>query len=244
MKYGLPGNKTLRFILNRWVRWQHRLLSDRRRSCLRLGLWLLGILLTLGVLFNTFRLMAAAAAPVDTLFVLGGSIQREVAAAELVKQHPQARVLISHGSLDPCILLIFQKFQAPIRQVWLEKCANSTFGNFYFNIPRLRLWGVRKVRLITSPSHLPRAKWMAQILLGAHGIWVDVESVKELGIPGNRESWLKTGVDVARSLIWALASQAIQPQCSQLTRLTKVDLATWRKSGYTCEYQWWLKLDK
>lgn len=179
----------------------------------------------------------------DAYFVLGGSIRRELYVAKLAKQHPETRILISHGSLDPCILLIFQRENVPIRQVWLEKCANSTFDNFYFNIPILRQWGVRKVKLITSPTHLPRAKWMAQILLGAQGIWVEPEIVEEQGIPGNRESLLKTGLDVTRSLVWAIFSQVIHPKCLQITPLASVNLEKWRNSGVKCEHQGELKLD-
>ncbi|HEY9796841.1 MAG TPA: YdcF family protein [Leptolyngbyaceae cyanobacterium] len=192
---------------------------------------------------NTLKLQAAASAPVDAYFVLGGSIRREIYVAKLAKQHPETRILISHGSLDPCILLIFQREKAPIRHVWLEKCAGSTFDNFYFNIPILRQWGVRKVKLITSHTHLPRAKWIGQILLGAQGIWVEPEIVKEQGIPGNRESLLKTGLDVSRSLVWAVLSQVIQPKCSQLTPLATVNLEKWRNSGVKCERQGGLKLD-
>lgn len=144
----------------------------RRRRLIRLGVWIASILLGILLLVNTLRLFWAASGSVDTLFVLGGSIRREVYVAELVKYYPEARVLISHGSSDPCIVLIFQKENTPIRKVWLEKCADSTFENFYYSLPILRQWDVRKVILITSGSHLPRAKWMAQILLGAYGIWV------------------------------------------------------------------------
>ncbi|WP_369076452.1 YdcF family protein [Coleofasciculus sp. LEGE 07081] len=224
------------------IRFHHHLQRNWRRL-LCLGLLGLAIFLVGWLLLNTLRLQTAASAPVDTVFVLGGSIRREVYAAEFAKEHPQTRVLISQGSEPPCILLVFQKFKAPIRQVWLEECAESTFDNFYFNIPLLRQWNVRNVKLITSPTHLPRAEWMAQILLGAQGIWVEVTPVEELGIPGNQESWLKTGLDVTRSLIWAVLSQVIQPHCSQLTPLTDVDLAVWQKLDFKCENQWWLRLE-
>lgn len=220
-----------------WVNCQRWFRVRQRRCWLGLGLLTLGVILFCWLLAIAFSLQGAATSPVDTVFVLGGSIRREIYAAQLAKQHSEVRVLISQGSQDPCILLIFQREQAPIRQVWLERCANSTFDNFYFNIPTLNRWGVRKVKLITSPTHLPRAKWMAQILLGAHGIWVEVEIVPEQGIPGNRESVLKTGLDVSRSLVWAVLSQFIQPQCSQLIPLTAVNLDKWRQSGFKCEHQ-------
>jgi hypothetical protein len=188
-------------------------------------------------MINTLKLQAAASAPIEAFLVLGGSIRREIYVAQLAQQHPEARVLISQGSSDPCILLIFQREKAPLHQVWLEKCADSTFDNFYFNIPILRRWGVRKVKLITSPTHLPRAKWMAQILLGAQGIWVEPDIVQEQGIPGNRETAFKTVIDITRSLIWALLSQVIQPKCPKFIPLSGVNLEDWRKLGFKCEYQ-------
>ncbi len=232
-----------RLISRKWVSFNSWFRVKRRLRWLRLGLLSLGVLLCGWLLMITLKLHGAASAPVDALFVLGGSIQREIYVANLAKQYPETPVLISQGSPDPCILLIFQREKAPIRQVFLERCADSTFDNFYFNIPILHQWGVRKVKLITSPTHLPRARWMAQILLGAHGIWVDTELVKEQGIPGNRESVLKTGLDVTRSLGWAVLSQVFQPRCSQVIPLSAVDLKAWRNSGFKCEHQAGLKVD-
>ncbi|RCJ21693.1 hypothetical protein A6S26_23260 [Nostoc sp. ATCC 43529] len=210
-----------------------------------LNLWQLLQKLTVGLyfvlgawlIFTTITLLYASSQPVDTFFVLGGSIRRETYVVQQAKQYPQIPILISHGSPDPCIWLIFQREFASLENVWLEKCANSTFENFYYSIPLLRKWGVHKVKLITSPTHLPRAKWMAQILLGAHGIWVEPEIVQESGVPGNQESWLKTGLDLTRSLFWAILSQVIQPQCSNVTRLADVDIQAWQSRGFRCEHQ-------
>lgn len=218
------------------------LISIKRKSA---NLWQLlqkltgGLYVILGawLIFTTITLVFASSQPVDAFFVLGGSIRRETYVAQQAKQYPQIPILISHGSPDPCIWLIFQAELAELQNVWLEKCANSTFENFYYGIPILRRWGVHKVMLITSPSHLPRALWMAKILLGAHGIWVEPEIVQEVGVPGNNESWLKTGLDVTRSLFWAILSQIIQPQCSNVTRLTQVDMQAWENRGFHCEHQ-------
>jgi uncharacterized SAM-binding protein YcdF (DUF218 family) len=199
-----------------------------RSLCLILGCWLI---------FTTITLVFASSRPVDALFVLGGSIRREIYVAQQAKQNPQIPILISRGSLDPCIWLIFQREEANLQNVWLENCANSTFENFYYGIPILRRWGVRKVKLISSPSHFPRAKWMAQILFGAQGIWVEPVVVQEKGRPANREYWWKTGFDIARSLLWAIISPIIQPKCSHVIKLTEVDMAAWQNQGFICERQ-------
>jgi len=199
-----------------------------RGLCLVLGCWLI---------FTTITLVFASSKPVDALFVLGGSIRREIYVAEQAKQNPQIPILISRGSPDPCIWLIFEREAADLENVWLEKCANSTFENLYYGIPILRRWGVHKIKLISSPSHFPRAKWMAQILLGAQGIWVEPEAVYEKGRPANREYWWKTGFDITRSLLWAIISQIIQPQCSDVIKLTDVDIQAWQSQGFACERQ-------
>ncbi|AFY31325.1 YdcF family protein [Calothrix sp. PCC 7507] len=196
--------------------------------CAVFGSWLI---------FTTITLISASSQPIDVLFVLGGSISREIYVAQVAKKYPQIPILISHGSPDPCVWLIFQREAVDLSNVWLEKCANSTWENFYYSITILRRWGVHKVMLITSQTHLPRAKWMAQILLGANGIWVEPAIVPERGVPGNRESGLKTGLDVTRSLLWAVLSPMMQPQCSQVIKLADVDMQAWERQGFKCERQ-------
>lgn len=209
-------------------------------NCQRLvliGVFSLGIFLSCWLLINTLTLRLATSGSVDAFFVLGGSIRREVYIGQVAKQYPQTRILISQGSPDPCIWRIFQQEHAPMQQVFLEKCAHSTFDNFYYGLPILRHWKVHKVQLITSPSHLPRAMWLAQIILGSHGIWVEPKIVQEQGIPGNRESFFKTGLDLTRSLVWAILSHIIQPKCSTVVRLADIDMQSWQRQGFSCEHQ-------
>lgn len=200
---------------------------------------LLGITLLLiiwGCLL-ALHLRLASTQPIGAYLVLGGSINREYYVAEQSKRHPTIPILISQGSPDPCIWEMFEQMHAPVTFVWLEKCARSTFDNFHFSIPILQQWHTQRVRVITSQSHLPRAKWMAQILLGAQGMWVDVEVAPEQGVPGNDESWVKTGLDVTRSLLWAIASQVYHPRCFQSYPLAKIDRQQWQLGEFRCEHQ-------
>jgi uncharacterized SAM-binding protein YcdF (DUF218 family) len=198
---------------------------------------ILGAMLGSLLINVAIRLPLNASKPVNAILVLGGSIQREIYTAKLTKDYPDVPIIISHGSDDPCILSIFQAQNARLNNVWLEHCAHNTFDNFFFNIPTLRRWGAHKVKVVTSGSHLKRATWMGKILLGANGIAVEVDSVKERGRPGNRESQLKTTLDLSRSILWAFFSQFIQPPCFDRIELNKVDLEHWNKRGFECEYQ-------
>jgi hypothetical protein len=222
-----PKKPSLSWLLKLGKMWQS-IPKIAGGLCFMCGVWLI---------FTTITLVWASHQPVDAFFVLGGSISREIHVAQTIQKYPQVPVLISGGSQPPCLWLIFQREAADLQRVWTENCAISTFENFYYGIPILRQWGVHKVKLVTSESHLPRAKWLGQILLGAHGIWVEPDIIVEEGIPGNHESGWKTGLDVTRSLFWGVLSQVIQPKCSNVTRIADLDMQVWQNRGFSCEYK-------
>ena len=219
---------------------QHLLTFFKRKIVKRVlftSLSLLMIASLAALLSHILLLRSASQKQVDLFFVLGGSIRREIYVSQLAKQFPNTRILISTGSDDPCIFKLFEQINAPTEQVWLEKCADSTFGNFFFSLPLLKQWQINHVKLITSASHLPRAKWMGQILLGTHGIWMEVDVVEETGTPGNQESPLKTVLDLIRALLWAIASQGLDPSCQKIVALENIDLLEWCREGFSCEHQ-------
>jgi uncharacterized SAM-binding protein YcdF (DUF218 family) len=218
------------------------------RNCKKIMLVILGISLCIGIVLGHWfwqlrtQLIINSTEPVDSVFVLGGSVNREIYAAKIAKKYPQIPILISQGSKDPCILLIFDENNAIPNRVWLEKCAKNTFGNFVFSVPILANWQVKHVKLITSRTHLPRSKWMAQIFFGLRGIWVEVDIAPEKGVPGNYESKQKTFLDVSRSLLWSLFFRPAQSKCSNIIALKDVDINLWIRHGFRCEKQ--AKLDE
>ncbi|MCT7982231.1 YdcF family protein [Laspinema sp. A4] len=197
---------------------------------------ILGILGGLATVQIT-RLQSATSGPIDAILVLGGSIKREMYVTQFAKQNPDLPIVISQGSASPCVQLIFERDRAPNQNVWLERCAYSTFTNFTFSGELLKQWNVKKVKVITSETHLPRAKWLAQILLGAKGIAVEIETVQEEGIPGNQEFWLKTALDVTRSLIWVIIEPFYSTDCQKVERLSEIDITQWQPEDYQCEHQ-------
>ena len=96
--------------------------------------------------------------------------------------------------------------------------------------------------MITSPTHIPRSRYLAYIHLGAQGMAIKMKIVKERGVPGNRESALKTALDVTRSLLWVFPAQLIHPSCSKVVNLPKIDWLGWEQKGYGCEKQLEIKL--
>lgn len=182
-----------------------------------------------------FSLWQASKQPSKVYFVLGGNNDREIRAAELVALHPQMRTLISSGSADPCIWNAFSRANAPKENVWLEKCADSTFGNMYYCLPIIKSWHVNRITVIDSRCHLPRAKWLAQIIFTAHGIWTDFDILED-GFPAKPELDVKTCLDVIRACLWAVVSQFYYPQCHNVINLSKVDMNYWNQVGFHCAH--------
>lgn len=207
----------------------------RRLRYVGLGLLATVIIATLITFSNIWR---SSQKTTDAYLVLGGSIRREMHMAEVASGFSKRiPILVSAGSVDPCIRLLFEQAGASLEQVWLENCAESTFGNFIYAVPILDRWGARHITLVTSGSHAHRAVILARILFGAQGIWVDPLIVNETGIPGNQETALKTTLDVSRSLLWALVAQVYKPTCDRFVSLASVDLDQWRQKGFKCEHQ-------
>lgn len=209
--------------------------SQQRWWYLSLGI-ILAIALT--ILCKSGSLWQARQTPTEAYLVLGGSIRREMHMAQLASTFPQPQpILISTGSVDPCIRLLFEQAGADLDQVWLEHCAQSTFGNFVYAVPLLERWQVHHVTVVTSGNHTRRALILARILFGAQGIWVEPLIVDEIGIPGNQETVLKTILDIGRSLLWAVVAQVHKPTCHQIVPLTSVNLEQWQQQGFKCEHQ-------
>ena len=205
---------------------------------LKFGLIIITTALSVSLAFNVLvKLPRNAQSSADGILVLGGSVSREIYAAKLARQNPQIPILIAKGSPDPCIYWVFERTPASMNNVWLEICSSSTFANFVYGIPILKTWNVHKVKLITSGTHIRRSKWLAKILLGSQGIWVDLTIAPEKGVPGNTEFLLKTIADLTRSVVWAFLGQVIEPHCSQVYPLNSVDLSLWRDRNFSCERQ-------
>lgn len=238
--------------------WRHKLI---RRS-------LLVLVSAIAIVFTwrTVSLVMAARLPVDAWFVLGGSIKREVyvadQAADLMRSEAESDtrsdtgldlrsqpptstkadipILISTGSKLPCLWAIFNRAGVNLDRVWVEECADSTFGNFVYSVPILASWNARHVKLTTSETHYPRAKWMAQIALGARGIWVEFDAAPEIGVPANQESRRKTVLDLMRITAESIVAPILPIHCDRLTNLAQVDWSQWRDQdakNLRCEHQ-------
>jgi uncharacterized SAM-binding protein YcdF (DUF218 family) len=145
-------------------------------------------------------LVEAEKQPPSVIVVLGGGIRREQLAARLAQDHPQLRVIISSGSKVPCLYKVFTTDAGiPWEKVTVDLKATDTLTNFTATLPYLQQAKDRKVWLVATDGHLPRARLLAGIIWGSQGIAMEPVVLKG---EGNEESIFKTGMDTTRALLW------------------------------------------
>lgn len=137
----------------------------------------------------------------EAMFVLGGGIGREQFSAKFAVEQPPLKIWISSGSPAHTILKVFATENAPTAQLYLDYQATDTVTNFTTIVKQLKEQQIEHVYLATSTFHMARAKAIAFVILGSHGI-----TYTPLEIPSKRppESGWKTIRDVNRALLWLL----------------------------------------
>lgn len=119
--------------------------------------------------------------------------------------------------------------------VWSEKCAQNTFENVTYNLQFMEKHGVRKVAVITDFPQLKRAMPVAQIIFASHGMVAELAQSPQNMM--DEKSNLELGGLVILACCWAVLSQVYQPNCSNVTPLSTVDMDYWYKTGFTCQPQ-------
>lgn len=195
-----------------------------------------GLLMLGFVLFRAGRWFDASRQEPQAYLVLGGNAVREVFSTGLAKAHPDRVILISGGSPDPCLWLMFQKKGSPMQRIWTEHCSQNTFENFVYSMPLLEKMGVRKIALVTDYPQADRALPIAQIVFASHGMAVEFQNVPGQSPQDSKPMYEHIGL-IVMAAGWAVSSQAYQPICSSLTHLPDVDMKAWYKKGFECQMQ-------
>ncbi len=161
-------------------------------------LWWLSPILVLGCLVGYRQIQSLVVQP-QAIFVLGGHEDRERAAAKLAAKYPNLPVWVSSGSPEGYVKRIFAKAGVQRDRLHLDYQAKDTVTNFTTLVNEFNRQGINSVYLITSDTHMPRARLVGEIIFGSHGI-----IMKPLSIPSHssEEPPEKSVRDFARALLW------------------------------------------
>ena len=180
----------------------------------------------LGVVIGGYRIVlwyAASREPLSAIVVPGGGIQRELAAAQLSRGLSNLPIVVSSGSLLPCLYHIFVvENELPWSRIVVDFRATDTFSNFTSLVPLLTSHHYRNVLVVTSERQLTRTRALAGIIFGTAGIAFEV-----LTIPGgsSNETAGKTLLDAIRALGWVALGDSVAGHFYQPEALARAQLA-------------------
>lgn len=138
----------------------------------------------------------------QAIFVLGGHLDREKAAAQLAKYYPDLEVWVSSGSDTVVVYNIFQEAGVSTNRVHLDYQASDTVTNFTTLVQTFESFHIQHVWLVTSDFHMNRSEAIAFFILGSRGITYTPHIV-----PSNSDeepAW-KAGRDAVRAAIWIIS---------------------------------------
>lgn len=140
----------------------------------------------------------------QAILTLGGGAEREEFTAQFAQSYPSLPIWISSGLPQKQARQIFQATGIAQTQVNLDYRAADTVSNFTSLVKDFKQKNYQHIYFITSDFHLPRAKAIAFIVLGSHGI-----AYTPIAIPTNQaaESKIKVIRDTARAVVWLITGK-------------------------------------
>ncbi len=141
----------------------------------------------------------------QAILTLGGGADREKFTAQFAQFHPSLTIWISSGSPRLQARQIFQDANISASKVNLDYRATDTVSNFTSLVKDFQRQNYQHIYLITSDFHMPRAKAIAFIVLGSHGI-----AYTPVAIPTQKESESKLKIvrDSIRAVVWLITGRS------------------------------------
>lgn len=172
-------------------------------------------------LFRLLLLSDHHTSPPPLLLILGGSRDREIAAARLTASLPVLRsvraLVLSSGAATAEDLTVASAPGVNIHNVVIDRSAVDTVTNFTSTAAALVSNGIDHVAVSTSREHARRAKLVGTIIYGACGIHLsfamaELDVAAECGAtpqgldasPPSEEGLARCIRDVLRALLWSV----------------------------------------
>ncbi len=142
----------------------------------------------------------------QVILVLEGDTNRVSFAAEFARSVPNLPIWISgNPGGEQLNRSIFQQAGIAPQRLHFEFCASDTVTHFTCNARDFAKANTRHVYMVTSDQHIPRAKAIATLVFGSHGIAVTPVSATTSVMPP--ESLLRIIRDCVRSVLWIVTGR-------------------------------------
>ncbi len=178
---------------------QQQSLASGKRRRLKKRFWGLGLVIAIGGLWWGYRSIQSYFLQPEGIFVLGGHEDRERFAAKLALLHSDLPIWVSSGSPRNYTRKIFKKAGVNLDRLHLDYRATDTVTNFTTLVEQLKEEGIHSVYLITSDTHMMRARIVGEIVFGSRGILIKPISIPSDSSPEPLEKSIRDGM---RALLW------------------------------------------
>ena len=138
----------------------------------------------------------------DAILVLGGGPHRDILGIEAAHRYPDAIFIVSTSGAKHCTYnLVLEHGQIHSDRFILDMRASDTLTNFTSTLPILKEHSAKKVIVVTSSGHWPRANNLATVVLGSNAIAYEPYLLER---DGDNESEVKTWIDTIRASLWVV----------------------------------------
>ncbi|MHC5673995.1 YdcF family protein [Nostoc sp.] len=142
----------------------------------------------------------------QAILVLGGASERMEFAARFWRSHTNVDIWVSDYARNLDVnRRIFQQFDVPNQRLHLDGRATDTVTNFTTLVEDFVRQKLQHIYLITSDYHMKRARAIAAIVLGSHGIAVTPVEVPSQG--DKSETLVRILRDCGRSILWVVTGR-------------------------------------
>jgi uncharacterized SAM-binding protein YcdF (DUF218 family) len=140
----------------------------------------------------------------QAILTLGGNSYREKFTAQFARKYPTLDIWVSSGLPLKQARNVFHNADIPNSRLHLDYRAVDTVTNFTSLVFDFKQRHIQHLYLITSDFHMPRAKFIAILVLGSQGI-----TFTSVSIPSKqpRESITHILRDIGRSLLWIVSGR-------------------------------------
>ncbi len=161
-------------------------------------------LILLGTISIKLAIASYQAPKPQAILTLGGGEAREKFTAQFAQNHPSLNIWVSSGISCKKANRIFREAGIIEQRINLDYRAVDTVTNFTYLVTDFEKLKLKHLYIITSDFHMPRAKAIATIVLGTHGI-----TFTPVCVPSKlpKESFVHISRDIFRSIFWLITDR-------------------------------------
>lgn len=136
----------------------------------------------------------------NVIICLGGDYRRNISAALITKQNPDAVVLVSTETENQAVADIYKNTGVDLNKIWFDFHAWDTVSNFTETYKWIKNKKPKKLWVVTSDYHMRRSMAIANVVYALSGI--ELISIEHPSDSDRKEPLSQVIACALRALVW------------------------------------------